>query len=155
MKIWKIAALAGYVAGIAVALKYAKKTPAQIKADEKSGKNMCSILWENMVSIHKSIFADAKDAAWNETTQGYVQKAKLKIENLADDFRKEAIAKLEELKLQGKDWAAKAQVEIQRIYDHRMEYLSQVKDLSRDLGVKLRTELQDAFQWVKGQVAGK
>jgi hypothetical protein len=155
MKFWKFAAVAGYVAGIAVALKYAKKTPAQIDADLKKGKDKLTVLWENLLSIHKSALADAKEAAWNETTQAYVEKAKVKLESLVEDFRKEAMAKLEELKLQGKDWAGKAQVELQKIYDHRMEYLAKAKDLSVEAAAKLRAELQDAYQWAKAQVAAK
>lgn len=155
MKFWKLAAVFGYVAGIAVALKYAKKTPAQIEADVKKGKDKLTILWENLVSIHKSALADVKEAAWNPETQAYVEKMKVKLETLVDDFRKEAVAKLEELKLQGKDWAGAAQEEIQRIYDHRMTYLKHAKELSVDAAAKLKSEMEEAYAWLKKQVTAK
>ena len=155
MKFWKLAAVAGYVAGIAVALKYANKTPAQIESDVKSGKDRLAVLWENLVTIHRSLFSDAKVAAWNPTTQGYVEQAKIKLESLAEDFRRETIAKLEELKAQGHGWAGKAQEEVQRLYDRRLEYLAQAKDLSLDAVAKLRAELAEAYEWAKKQVAAK
>ncbi len=153
MKLWKIAALAGYVAGIAVALRYAKKSPAEIKAELNAGKDRLAVLWENLVAIHRDLFGDAKKAAWNETTQGYVREAKEYVISSSEDFRKEALARFEELKAQSRDWAERGEAELKKLYDRRMEYLETAKDLSRDAAVRLRTELQDAHRWLKSQIA--
>ena len=98
---------AGYLLGMAAALKYDKKTRPDIQKQVCTGKSECCVIRNRIISIHKALFADIKQALWTEEVQQTISKKKDQVVEWAEEFRVDALEKIEELKGRGVDLAKK------------------------------------------------
>jgi hypothetical protein len=93
--------IAGYAAGLAVAMKYRKDTGTS-KLDTDPNKSKIDSIINEIVDIHKSAYADIKStvtATWEEVED--LDGLKAKVMTIVDDFTGEVEAKITELRTRG------------------------------------------------------
>lgn len=93
--------IAGYAAGLAVAMKY-RKDAGTSKLDTDPNKSKIDSIINEIVDIHKSAYADIKStvtATWEEVED--LDGLKAKVMTIVDDFTGEVEAKITELRTRG------------------------------------------------------
>lgn len=123
----------GYVGGLAIALKYHKKTADSLKEELSKTDKKCEVFWKHIVQIHKSFFAETKEVILSPENMEKLQKYKEKLLVHVDEFKVDAVKKIEELKKKGLVKKEEIEKEIQKLYDRRIELVEQVKEKSSDL----------------------
>jgi hypothetical protein len=93
-----ISLIAGYAAGIAVAMKY-RKNSGTSKLPEDVKKSTFNNIVEEVVDIHRDVFDDAKKLFESQFGEVHsLEDLKAKIESVIDTFASEAQTKLDSLK---------------------------------------------------------
>lgn len=96
-----ITLLAGYAAGLAVAMKY-RKDAGTSKLDTDPNKSKMDSIIDEIVDIHKSAYADIKStvtATWEEVED--LDGLKAKVMTMVDGFVAEVDGKITELRTRG------------------------------------------------------
>lgn len=96
-----ITLLAGYAAGLAVAMKY-RKDAGTSKIDTDPNKSKMDSIIDEIVDIHKSAYADIKStvtATWEEVED--LDGLKAKVMTVVDGFTSDVEAKVTELRTRG------------------------------------------------------
>lgn len=94
--------LTGYAAWLAVAMKY-RKDSGKSKIKKDSNKSNMDLIIDEIVDIHKSVYADIKStvtATWEEVED--FDGLKAKVSTLVDTFTSEVESKIESLRASGK-----------------------------------------------------
>lgn len=130
---------AGYLAGLLVALKFNKKSPAALEKDFASGDDRYNTLGKNLLEIHKNLLETTQEALFSPENKKRIEEYKEKFLVELDMFRKEADIKLEEWKKKGFEKKDEIEAEIQDLYDRRMELL----ELSKKKGLELLEETRE------------
>ena len=123
----------GYLGGIAVALKYHKKTAASLKEELAKTDKKCGVFWKHIVQIHRDLFTEAKEAALSPENMEKLEAYKQKLLVHVDEFRKDADAKIADLKQKGIQKKDELEVELKKLYDRRVELLDQAKTKGSEL----------------------
>jgi len=123
----------GYLGGIAVALKFHKKTAESLKNELSQTDKKCEVFWKHIVQIHKSLFSEAKEVVLSPENMEKLNEYKAKLLKEVESFRHEAEVKMEEWKKKGLTKKADIEKELKKIYDNRLELLEQAKQKGEHL----------------------
>jgi hypothetical protein len=122
-----ISLIAGYAAGIAVAMKY-RKNSGTSKLPEDVKKSTFNNIVEEVVDIHRDVFDDAKKLFESQFGEVHsLEDLKAKIESVIDTFASEAQTKLDSLK---SEWEAKkteAHAVLESVYNEKVTLLEESK----------------------------
>ena len=110
----KILLIAGYIAWVAIALKYKNK-------DKESNKKFS----EEFINIHKSLFNEVKNAP---KTKDFLNNIEWKVSK----FKKEWQKVLDSMPDRSKESLEKAKQKLEEIYNNKQEYLDQAKINAKD-----------------------
>lgn len=130
---------AGYLAGLLVALRFNKKSPADLEKDFTPGEDRYNTIGKNLLDIHKNLFETTQEALFSPANKKIIADYKERFLVELDMFRKESEIKLEEWKKKGFEKRDEVEEEIRNIYDRRMELLEQAKEK----GLKLLEETRE------------
>lgn len=153
----------GYLGGMAIALKFHKKTAESLKNELATADNKCEVFWKHVVQIHKSLFAEAKGVVLSPENMEKLKEYKAKLLSEVDAFRKEAEAKMKEWEKKGMTKTADIEKELKKIYDNRVELLEQAKKKGEHLledalehgklaYEEAKNRLHDALQEIKNEM---
>jgi hypothetical protein len=156
----------GYLGGIAVALKFHKKTADSLKTELAHTDKKCNVFWKHIVQIHRTLFAEAKEAVLTPENMEKLKEYKEKLFSEVQEFQKEVMVKMEEWEKKGLTKTMDIEKELKKIYDNRVDLLEQAKKKGEVLledalgqGKKVYEEamvrLQDAFQEIKKEIKSK
>jgi hypothetical protein len=130
---------AGYLAGLIVALKFNKKSPATLEKDFAAGDEKYSTIGKNLLDIHKNLFETTQEALFSPENKKLIEEYKEKFLVEVEMFRKESEIKLEEWKQKGFEKKDEIEEEALDIYSRRLELLEQAKEK----GLKLLEETRE------------
>ncbi len=130
---------AGYLAGLLIALKFNKKSPATLEKDFSAGDEKYSAIGKNLLDIHKNLFETAQETLFSPENKKLIAEYKERFLVELDMFRKESEIKLEEWKKKGFDKKDEVEADLQGLYNRRMELLEQAKKK----GLKLLEETRE------------
>jgi vacuolar-type H+-ATPase subunit H len=123
MKKGKLVALAaGYLAGMAIALRFGKGG---------KGKGLSDIA-HDIGDIHKNLWTETEAAVFSEENKQRVAEMRDAAKKEIEDFKKEATKKYRELASASKDKAADIRDEVEKLYDRRMEILEKLRKKAAD-----------------------
>ncbi len=153
----------GYIGGIAIALKFHKKTATSLKEELSKTDKKCEVFWKHIIQIHRDLFFEAKEVIVSPENMKKLEKYKEKLLAHVDEFKDDATEKIEELKKKGLMKKEEIEQEIQKLYDRRIELVEQVKEKSSDLidnalaqgkGYleEAKERLQEAFEELKNSL---
>ena len=120
--------LAGYAAGMAVAMKYRKNAGTSKLDNTDPNKSKLDIFIDEVVDIHKTAFADIKNAVtvtFEEVDD--FDSLKAKVATLIDDFGVELDTTIAELKVQGGTKKEELLAFADKAYNDREAMLEQAK----------------------------
>lgn len=117
----------GYLGGMAIALKFHKKTAESLKNELSQTDKKCEVFWKHIAQIHRALFAEAKEVVLSPENMEKLKEYKAKLITEVDAFRKEAEVKMKEWEKKGVTKKADVEKELKKIYDNRMELLEQAK----------------------------
>lgn len=92
---------AGYLAGLLVALRFNKKSPADLEKDFSQGEDRYNSIGKNLLDIHKNLFETTQDMLFSPENKKIIADYKERFLIELDMFRKESEIKLEEWKKKG------------------------------------------------------
>ena len=122
-----ITLIAGYAAGLAVAMKYRKGTGAS-KLPEDVKKSTFNNIVDEVVDIHRDVFVDAKNLFESKFGEVHsLDDLKTKIEAVIDSFTSEVETKLDSIK---SEWEAKkteAHAILENVYNEKVTLLEESK----------------------------
>lgn len=124
---------AGYLAGLIVALKFNKKSPATLEKDFAAGNEKYSTIGKNLLDIHKNLFETTQEAFFSPENKKLIEEYKGKFLVELDMFRKESEIKLKEWEKKGFTKKDEIEADLQDIYNRRMELLEQAKQKGLEL----------------------
>jgi molecular chaperone DnaK (HSP70) len=153
----------GYLGGMAIALKFHKKTAESLKQELSQTDKKCEVFWKHIVQIHKALFMEAKGVVLSPENMEKLKEYKAKLLAEVEEFRKEAEAKMKEWEKKGLMKTMDIEKELKKIYDNRMILLEQAKQKGEHLiedalehGKKAYEEaknrLHDALEEIKKEV---
>lgn len=120
--------IAGYAAGLAVAMKY-RKDAGKSKLDTTSGKPTMDSLIDEVVDMHKSAFADVK---WIINTYfddvNDFDSLKSKVTGMIDGFVSEAETRITALKSKGETKADEVMGEVDALFEEKNELLEAARE---------------------------
>jgi hypothetical protein len=119
--------MAGYLGGIAIALKHSEKSKAKF-ADEVAEKGCAKkALWDNIVDIHRSMANSMKDWLTSEENVKRYETLRTKVMDEIEIFKTEAEIKIEDLKKKGYMKKDEIEAELKRLYDNRSALIKKAK----------------------------
>jgi hypothetical protein len=119
--------IAGYAAGLAVAMKYRKDTGAS-KLPEDIKKSTFNNIIDEVVDIHRDVFVDAKKLFDNKFGEVHsIEDLKGKIETVIDSFTSEVEAKIESLKTEWEEKKTEIQGILEGAYNEKITLLEESK----------------------------
>jgi gas vesicle protein len=128
MKKWLFTLLAGYAAGLAIAMKYRKQSGESKLESADPTKTKLDTFIDEVVDIHKTAFDDIKGVVM--TTFDDVHDfdwLKVKLTTLVEGFSSEAEAKIAELKTQGEEKKTEAITFLDSFYESKKESIEHAK----------------------------
>lgn len=150
----------GYLGGIAVALRFHKKTAESLKQELSKTDKKCHVFWKHIVQIHRELFTEAKEAALSPENIEKLNEYKAKLLTQVEGFEKEVEEKMKEWKRKGLTKTADIEKELKKLYDNRLELLEQAKkkgegivsetlEHAKDIYEDVKDRLHDALQDIK------
>lgn len=124
---------AGYLAGLLVALKFNKKSPAELEKDFASGDDCYNNIGKNLLDIHKNLFETVEEVVFSPENKKRVAEYKERFLIELDMFRKESEIKLEEWKKKGFEKKGEVEADLRDLYERRMELIEQAKEKGLEL----------------------
>jgi hypothetical protein len=109
-----------YIAGMAVFMKFNKKTPEIIKKEIENKDKCIDVFLNNFIQIHKDFFSFIKSNILSKENIKSLNEYKKLINKEVDKFKKEAELKISELK---KMWIVKKneiEKELEKIYNKKV-----------------------------------
>lgn len=124
-----ITLLAGYAAGLAVAMKYRKDSGAsKIEVDDKSNKTKVDSFIDEIVDIHKTAFDDVKGfVSTHFDDVNDFESLKSKAMKTIDAFSEEAEALIESLKNHGDEKKEEIESEVDALFEKKNVLLEEAK----------------------------
>lgn len=130
---------AGYLAGLLVALKFNKKSPATLEKDFAAGDAKYSTIGRNLLDIHKNLFETTQESLFSPENKKIIEEYKERFLMELNTFQEESEMKLEEWKKKGFEKKDELEADLLDLYDRRMELLEQAKQK----GLKLLEETRE------------
>lgn len=153
--------LAGYAAGLAIAMKYRKENGESKLESTDSSKSKLDIFIDEVVDIHKTAFEDIKGVVLTTFDDVHdLDSLKEKVTSLVEWFTSEVEAKIEELQSQGEEKKTEAIALLDSYYESKKEHIDQAKikalsfagvahDTLDSLLGEARTKLDEAYAKLK------
>ncbi len=137
---------AGYLAGLLVALRFNKKSPADLEKEFASGEDRCNAIGQTLLSIHKNLFDMAEESVFSAGNKKLIKEYKEKLFIELDMFRKESEIKLEEWRQKGFQKKDEVEVSLGDLYNKRAELLEQAKKKGLELLEETREDGTSAIE---------
>lgn len=137
---------AGYLAGLLVALRFNKKSPADLEKDFAPGEDRYNTIGQNLLSIHKNLFDMAEESVFSSGNKKLIKEYKEKLLIELDMFRKESEIKLEEWKQKGFQKKDEVELNLRDLYNKRAELLEQAKKKGLELLEETREDGTSAIE---------
>ncbi|MDD2745261.1 MAG: hypothetical protein PHU93_01870 [Candidatus Gracilibacteria bacterium] len=118
---------AGYLAGLAVALKFNKKPPTIIK-DEMNSDDAYMNMGKNIVDIHKNIFESAEASIFSDANKKRVAEYEKNLMNEVHAFQKDMEVLLLKLEEKGVEKYEEIEAEIHDLYDQRVTFMKRIQE---------------------------
>lgn len=143
----------GYLGGLAIALKYHKKTATSLREELAKTDKKCLVFWKHIVQIHQDLFAELKSTALSPENMEKLRQYKDKLLVHVEEFREDAMVKMEELKKKGVAKREEIEKELKKLYEHRMELLEGVKEKGLHLLDDAKVHGKEYFDEAKEKLA--
>lgn len=124
----KILVLLGYLIGIVVGSKFAKK-PAKKGVKPETIGDWAKDAGEEILSVHSRLMDRAKKEYLTDENKQFLLEKKEGLLLFLEDFKGEALEKIDELKDSGSDLTKKGEAELKKMYENRAIYLEKAGNL--------------------------
>jgi uncharacterized membrane-anchored protein YhcB (DUF1043 family) len=167
MKKWLLTLLAGYAAGLAIAMKYRKdhKTDTETpQAEWATPKSRVDEFIDEVVDIHKTAYADIKTAV-SVTLEEFkdLEELQVKINEFISAFKTEVDNKIAVISAEGSAKFDQIQQILEDLYARKQELLKNAGDKARSLSnisedsidgllAEARTRLTDSYEKIKAEL---
>lgn len=131
---------AGYLAGLAVALRFNKKSPTALQEEMDASSEKCKTFAHNVVDIHKNLFETVETTLFSEENKKRLEAYKQKFLTELDGFEKEAMTHVEEWKKNGMEKRDEAEATLRDLYTRRVEIMEQARHKGVELLEDAKTE---------------
>lgn len=137
---------AGYLAGLLVALKFNKKSPAELEKDWNSGDDKYNMIGKNLLDIHRNLFETVEEVVFSPENKKRIAEYKERFLIELEMFRKESEIKLEEWKKKGFEKKDELEADLRDLYERRMEFIEQAKEKGLELLEETREGGEDVLE---------
>lgn len=120
--------MAGYLWGIALSMKYSKKSQQETKKALEKNWNFLEVFVDNVIDMHKDIYKYFEQKFTSKESKELIEEYKKKALDEVNAFKKEAVEKLEELRWKWVVKKTEIEKELKAIYEKRQEYFNIAKD---------------------------
>lgn len=137
MKKWLFTLLAGYAAGLAIAMKYRKDAKAATEAPQAKGtasKSKVDEFIDEVVDIHKTVYADIKSVV-SVTLEEFkdLEELQVKINEFIAAFKSEVDTKIAVISAEGSAKIDQIQKIIEDLYSKKQDLLKNAGEKARSL----------------------
>lgn len=133
---------AGYLAGLAVAMKFNPKTAKDLEGELATSSDKYKTFGQNIVDIHKHLFDAVETSVFSEENKKRVEEYKQKFLVELEGFQQDAEVKMQEWKDKGMDKKDEMEKELKSLYARRVELMDQAKEK----GVGLLDDAKDGSE---------